>query len=245
MNLVVFDLETTGLDRTKDQIIQFAGIKFDTETKKITDSLNLYIQPVGAYTITIPAYMKHHIAPKFLEDKPHLKDVAEQIINFIGDNDILTYNGNSFDIPFLKTELNKYGYDIDFMNRKCYDAFIEEKRRNGINLENTFKRYSGKTMEEAGLQAHNAFSDIKATASIFMKQQEIEKYDAPLMFGEDNVIIESKFGDSVEICFGIGKYKNVPIEYVAQKDQGYLNWCVSDKCNFMNSTKDYIKTYIK
>ena len=38
---------------------------------------------------------------------------TQEIVDFIGDNNILTYNGNGFDIPFLKTELNKYGYDID------------------------------------------------------------------------------------------------------------------------------------
>ena len=43
MNIVVFDLETTGLDRTKHQIIQFAALKIDTETNKILADINLYI----------------------------------------------------------------------------------------------------------------------------------------------------------------------------------------------------------
>ena len=51
MNIVVFDLETTGLDRTKHQIIQFAALKIDTESNKIIDQLNLYIKPFGEYTI--------------------------------------------------------------------------------------------------------------------------------------------------------------------------------------------------
>ena len=45
MILVIFDLETTGLDRTKDQIIQFSGLKIDTTNHSILDSKNLYIQP--------------------------------------------------------------------------------------------------------------------------------------------------------------------------------------------------------
>ena len=51
--LVIFDLETTGLDRTKDQIIQFAAIKIDTKTNQIVDQKNIYIQPEGNYQITI------------------------------------------------------------------------------------------------------------------------------------------------------------------------------------------------
>ena len=245
MILVVFDLETTGLDRTKDQIIQFSGIKVDTETNIVLDSYDTYVQPVGSYTISIGAYMKHHISPEFLKDKPYFKDVAKNIIDFIGDNDILTYNGNSFDIPFLKTELNKYGYDIDFMNRKCYDAFLEEKRRNGINLSNTYKRYVGRTMEDAGLQAHNAMSDITATYTIFNCQQTNESYEPEHMYGEDNVITDSEFNDEIVPCFNIGKYRGVSVQQVSNFDQGYLKWCISDKCNFMNSTKDFIRQYIK
>ena len=245
MIIVVFDLETTGLDRTKDQIIQFSALKINTEIHQILDSKNLYIQPIGEYSISIAAYLKHRISPEFLKDKPYFKDVAKEIVEFIGDNNILTYNGNGFDIPFLKAELNKYGYDIDFMNRKCWDAFLEEKRRNGINLENTYKRYKGKTMEEAGLTAHDAMSDIKATYAVFVAQQKIESYDASTMYGEDNVIIDADFDGQIKPCFGIGKYRNVSLEYVAKYDQKYLQWCVSDKCNFIQSTKNYIQQYIK
>jgi DNA polymerase III epsilon subunit-like protein len=246
MKLVIFDLETTGLDKTKDQIIQFAGIKIDTETNKIEDELNLYICPTGdSWHIDIAAYFKHHITPEFLKDKPNLKDVAQKIIEFIGDNSVLTYNGNGFDIPFLKNELNKYGFDIDFINRDCYDAFLEEKRRHGINLENTYKKYKGKTMEEAGLTAHDAFSDIKATYAVFYAQQSEEKYGPEKMIGEDGIVKEMDFNGEIKPCMTIGKYRGVSLEYIAKYDQGYLNWAVSDKCGFMQSTKDYIKQYIK
>ena len=243
--LVIFDLETTGLDKTKDQIIQFSGIKINTDTNKIIDSLNLYIQPLGEYSISIGAFNKHHIHPNFLKDKPYLKDIAQQIIDFIGNYDILTYNGLSFDIPFLKNELHKYGYDINFMNRKCYDAFLEEKRRNGISLENTYKRYKGKSMEDAGLSAHDATSDIKATYSIFIAQQRIKSYDAEKMYGEDNFIEDMEFNNEIKPCFCVGKYKGASLEYIAKYDQGYLKWCISDKSKLMESTKNYIKNYIK
>lgn len=244
-NLVIFDLETTGLDKTKDQIIQFAAIKIDVETNKLIDSKNILIQPIGKYKISILAYFKHGITAKDLVDKPHLKDVAKEIIDFIGDNAILTYNGNSFDIPFLKAELNKYGFDIDFMNRPCYDAFLEEKRRNGNNLESTYLRYSGKTMEEAGLKAHDALSDVKATYSVFWAQQKHQAYGPENMYGEDNVITDQLFNNEIKPCFNIGKYRGYSLEYVITKDKGYLAWCISDSCNFTQSTKDYIKQFIQ
>ena len=231
-NLVIFDLETTGLDKTKHQIIQFAAIKIDVDTNKLIDSKNILIQPIGNYEISLLAYFKHGITAKDLADKPYLKDVAQEIIDFI-------------DIPFLKYELNKYGFDIDFMNRPCYDAFLEEKRRNSNNLENTYLRYSGKTMEEAGLKAHDALSDVKATYSVFWAQQKHQAYGPENMYGEDNVITDQLFKDEIKPCFNIGKYRGYSLEYVITKDKGYLAWCISDSCNFTQSTKDYIKQFIQ
>ena len=77
--LVIYDLETTGLDKSKDQIIQIALVKYDWNIKKIIDSKNYYIQPEGNYSIPIGAYMVHHINAEFLKDKPHFREVASEI----------------------------------------------------------------------------------------------------------------------------------------------------------------------
>lgn len=241
--LVIFDIETTGVDKKVDRIIQFAAIKvIDGE---IIDSINYYIQPDGNYTISIPAFFKHKITPKFLSDKPYMFEVADKIVNFMSDCDILTYNGNKFDIPFLKNELNKCGYDIDFTSLNCYDAFIEEQRRNNTKLETTFKRYKGETMSESGLDAHDAFSDVKATYEIFVEQQKIQKYDPETLYGEDGIISDMNFLGETKPCFTVGKYRELSVAYVAQIDMNYLRWCVSEKSNFLPSTKKYIQQYIK
>ena len=116
-NLVVFDLETTGVDKEKDHIIQFAALKIDCNTNKIIDEMNEYIRPEGNYSIEIAAYTKHHISPKMLQDKPTLRELADKIIEFFDDCDICTYNGNSFDIPFLCKEFERIGRKIDFIHR--------------------------------------------------------------------------------------------------------------------------------
>lgn len=245
MKLVVFDIETTGLDRTKDQIIQFSAIKIDTETNKIVEEINEYIQPVGGYQINYGAYFKHGITPEFLKDKPHFEEVAPKIIKFFDNDGILTYNGNGFDIPFLLTELDKYGFKLDIMNRPIYDAFLEEKRRNGNSLEETYKRYRGKSMEESGLKAHDALSDVKATYSVFYAQQRHQTYEPEHVYGEDGVITDQEFRGEIKPCFNIGKYKGLSVEFISQVDQQYLNWAISDKCHFTENTKKFIQQYIK
>ena len=243
--LVVPDIETTGLNKETDYVIQFAAIKVDRTTNQIIDSINLYIKPVGSYTISIQAYLKHKIKPEFLEDKPTFKEVAPQIRDFLAGCDILTYNGNGFDLPFLKSEFKRIGEDISFLHVNCYDAFLEEKRRNSNSLENTFKRYVGHTMEEDGLTAHDALSDVKATYKVFEAQQKIQEYGPETVLTEDNIIVMGDFNGKEQPVFNIGKYKNLPLTYVSTVDQNYLKWCVSESASFVQSTKDYISKYIK
>ena len=245
MILTIFDIETTGLDKSKDFIIQFAGIKIDTSTNKILDQKNIYIQPAGQYNISLGAYYKHGIKPDFLKDKPYFKDVANEIKEFFKDSAILTYNGLSFDIPFLKNEFHRVGIEYDFTKHQCYDAFLEEKRRNGISLENTYKRYKGKSMEEAGLTSHDALSDVKATYTIFVAQQRNQQYGPEEMLGEDNALVNKEFQGKIQPCFNIGKYKDIAVVTVYAFDKNYIAWTISDNCNFSQSTKDYIKKIIQ
>lgn len=244
--VIFFDLETTGLDFNTDHIISIAAIKVDIETDTILDTLEKYIRPDGPYKIAFAAYIKHHITPEFLKDKPTLKEVAGEIMDFFNDDSaICTYNGNRFDIPFLIKAMQRYGYNMDFTNRDCYDAFCEEKRRNGNTLDAIYEKYIGKTMEESGLTAHEALSDVKATYEIFKKQQEIKEYGPEKRYCDDYVIIDYNIEGQMVPCFNLGKYRGAPVIYVAKYDQQYLEWCVSDKCNFLQSTKNYIKQFIK
>ena len=243
--LVSYDLETTGLDKSKDQIIQFAAIKIDTNKHKILDSKNIFIQPVGKYSITIQAFFKHGIKPEFLKDKPYFKDVAQEIFDFFLGCDILTYNGCSFDNSFLMAEFERVGINWDPTNFVNYDAFLTEKRRNGNTLEDSFKRYCGKTMAEAGLSAHDALSDVKATYAIFRHQNEIAPVEAEKILVADNTVALIEFKDNLEPCFTLGKYKSIPVKYVNTIDPNYISWVISEKSSFSTSTKNFIQKIIQ
>lgn len=240
-----FDLETTGLNREKDQIIQFAAVKHDKQTLELVDQIDLYIRPTGTYQITLAAYFKHHITPAFLEDKPTLAEVAPKIVEFMKGCDILGYNHKSFDIPFLVSALEKAGYSLDILENDVYDVFLEEKIRNGNSLGDTFKRYYGKTMDEAGYEAHNALSDVMATFDIFKAHQSTGEVKPTLMFGTDNAITMMDFMGKLQPCFSIGKYRQIPVSYVVQKDPDYIKWCLSDSCNFFKSTKEFLKEQLQ
>lgn len=242
----VFDLETTGLDKKKDSIIQFAGITVDPKTCKIIDSVNILIRPEGDYQITLGAYYKHRISPQILRDKPTFKECHQQILDFFsGDFAVLTYNGLSFDLSFLSREFAKIGIDFSLLDKDLYDSFLIEKKRNDLTLEGRFKHYFGCTMAEKNLKAHDALSDVKATFMVFTKQQNEEPFGPAEVLTECNTINLAEFEGELKPCFTIGKYRAMPLDLVYEMDKGYLDWVMSDGCGFSPSCKKYVANFIQ
>ena len=98
--LCVFDLETTGLDISKDRIVQIAIVKINPSGNK--EELNLIINP--QITISDENATIHGITNEMVEDAETFKEAAIKIMEFIGDSDLAGYNSNKFDIPVLAEE---------------------------------------------------------------------------------------------------------------------------------------------
>lgn len=243
-NIVAFDIETTGLDKNKDHIIQISMVKFDSSTYEIVDTYSTYIRPIGEYVMSIPAYLKHKLKPNDLIDKPTINDVADKIIEFFADCDVLTYNGNKFDIPFLNNELAIVNKHVDFTSRNCYDSCLEERRRNPNNLESVYKRYVGQTMEETGYQAHDALSDVNATIKIFEHQMNNENFEPDKIYGDSGMVTNQEFEGRILPCFSYGKYRSVPLQFVKRIDENYIKWTLSGKSGIDNDTKKFIEEYL-
>lgn len=242
--LVVLDIETTGMDKTGgDWIVQFAAIKVNRETNKMIDKINLFIKPEAEnYIMSIGAYLKHRIHPDQLKDKPTFRQVAQQIYDFIDDCDILTYNGVSFDMPFLMSEFAKVGIKFLPTDYVCYDAYKEEVRRHGNKLTDAFERYCGRTMEDAGLTAHDGFSDVKACYAVFRHQNETAEVKPEKLLTDDDQLVIGEFNGNDEILMNIGRYRTVPLKIVKATDPSYLTWLLST--NISSKTREIINKVI-
>lgn len=225
-HLVIFDLETTGVDRIgpTDWVVQFSAIKVDRETNKMIGTINEYIRPDGNYVMTIGAYLAHHIHPDFLQDKPTFKELAPKILEFINGCDLLTYNGVQFDIPFLQKEFRRAGIEWHPTDVTCYDSFVTECDRYGLKLEQVFHKYCGRTMEEAGLQPHDGLSDVKALYGIFRHQNDEAPVEPQKIITDDNYINYVDYEGEKVLALTFGKYKNIPLDIVCTCDRSYLVW---------------------
>lgn len=225
-DIVAFDVETTGLNAQKDFIIQIALVKFDSLTYEVKDSKSWYINPLHAYEITPQAFEKHGITKEFLnKNGVALKDVAQEILDFFDNCDILTYNGNSFDVNFLYSNLKQVGYDFDISNRTFYDAFLMYKTLHPSTLEAVYKHYTGKELDGA----HDAFNDVNATIEVFkalhdqeaLTTEEMNEMEENKIFSPEKSI---KIVPSGVIYFATGKHKDEEFMKICKQDPSYIKW---------------------
>lgn len=223
-NIVAFDLETTGLNTQTDHIIQIGLVKFNKSTYEELGHIMFYIKPETNFSIDPYAQEKHGISKDFvIENGVLLRDVWGEISEFIGDCDILSYNGNSFDVPMLYNNLKRYNLEFDFISRKYYDSMVVERKRIQYKLSETYKRYTGKELEDA----HDALADVRATVQVFKHQFE----QVPDMFNDTEFTMISpegfvKINDNNELVFTSGKYRGKRTNDICKTDPSYIRWIV-------------------
>lgn len=234
--ITAFDLETTGLDIKKDYIIQIGLVKFNSKTFEELESKCWYIKPPRPITISPEAQEKHGISIEYLnEHGVLLADVWDEIRSTIGDDDILSYNGNHFDVPMLYYNLVRENLQFDFSKRKYYDSMVIERKKLQYKLSETYKRYTGDYFDGA----HDALCDVKATIEVFKHQinespESLDNKDFLLVSPEGLV----KYNDDGKLIFAYGKYRNHLTNEICKTDTAYIKWVI-DK--FSNPTRIAIR----
>lgn len=222
-DIVCFDVETTGLSQKEDFIIQLSMIKVNSQFEQL-DSRNWYIKPAHTYEIKPTAIEKHGITKEFLEKNGvNLKDIGQEILDFMEGCDILTYNGNSFDIGFLYKDLKIVGYELDINDKVCYDAFLLYKMMYPSTLEAVYKRCTGKDLEGA----HNALNDVMATIEVYksLREENIEVDESIFnIVSPENTIRRVMIDGKESLIFSFGKYKDDEFMSVYYKDPQYVKW---------------------
>lgn len=178
--LVVFDLETTGLDLVKDRIIQISYIKVWPDGREERE--NFLVNP-EVHIIPLITNLTG-ISDEDVKDKPTFKQLAQKLRDEFSGCDFAGFNSNHFDIPLLAEEFLRAGIDFDFSKCRLIDAqtiFHKMERR---NLAAAYKFYCGRRMDE-DFEAHRADQDTEATYRVL--QAELDHYteEHQLSLGEN------------------------------------------------------------
>ena len=265
--LVVFDLETTGLDIVNDRIIQLSFIKVYPDGKE--ERGDHLINP-GKH---IPEMITEltGIDDEKVKDAPSFKQISTTLAETFKGCDFAGFNSNRFDVPMLAEEFLRAGIDFDFSKCRLIDAqaiFHKMERR---NLAAAYKFYCGRKMEE-DFEAHRADQDTEATYRVLMgeldmyskEQQEederilpndmyflaefsIQNYNvyfagrmiwAPITDKEGKPLTDKDGKPQLQEVFNFGKYKDYPVAEVLKKDPGYYSWMLG--ADFPNNTKQVL-----
>lgn len=259
--LVVFDLETTGLDLVNDRVIQLSYIKVCPDGTELRG--NEIINPGKPIAPEITALTG--ISDDDVKDRPAFKELAPRLAEEFKGCDFAGFNSNHFDIPMLAEEFLRAGIDFDFGKCRLIDAqaiFHKMERR---NLAAAYKFYTGRKMEE-DFEAHRADQDTEATYRVLMG--ELDKYAPGVQEEPDRVLHNdmdelaefSKNNDNVDFAgriiwkdltdaqgntlidkdgnprrhevFNFGKYKGWDVAEVLRRDPGYFSWMLSSDFTF-------------
>lgn len=265
--LIVFDLETTGLDLVADRIIQISYIKVYTDGKEERE--NFFINPGKP----IPALVTEltGISDEDVADAPTFKQKAKELADKFVGCDFAGFNSNRFDVPMLAEEFLRAGIDFDFSKCRLIDAQNIYHKMERRNLAAAYKFYCGRKMEE-DFVAHRADQDTEATYRVLLG--ELEMYSEANQDNPERVLPNdvsklaafSKQNDNVDFAgrmiwapivdkdgtplsnadgtpqlqevFNFGKYKDMPVSEVLHKDPGYYSWMLG--AEFPNNTKQVL-----
>jgi DNA polymerase III subunit epsilon len=223
--LAFFDLETTGVQVADDRIVEISIIKLlpSGEEQVFTRLVN------PGRPIPKEATDVHGITDEKVVSEPLFKDIAKDVIAFIGDSDLAGYNCLKFDVPLLMEEFLRNGFDLDMRKRKVVD------------VQNIFHKMEQRTLVAAYrfycdgdlTNAHSAEADTRATKDVLLAQ--VQRYpelrnDVEFLheFGRrGNMvdfaghIVENEKGLPV---FNFGKYKGRGVAEVLRENPGYYGW---------------------
>ena len=106
MRQIFLDTETTGLYPAQGhRIIEIAAIEM-INRRPTNNHYHVYLNPERE--IDPAAQEVHGITLEFLQDKPLFAAVAQDLIAFIKDAEVIIHNA-PFDVGFLNSELGKIG----------------------------------------------------------------------------------------------------------------------------------------
>lgn len=265
--LVIFDLETTGLDMVNDRVIQLSYIKVYPDGKETRG--DMLINPEKH----IPEVVEQLTGIKDADvaDKPTFKQVAAKLNEEFTGCDFAGFNSNFFDIPMLAEEFLRAGIDFDFSKCRLIDACTIFKKMERRNLAAAYKFYCGRKMEE-DFEAHRADQDTEATYRVLMGQLDMycpenqedpercltNDMDALAAFSKQNDNVDfagrivwadkkdangqtvlDKDGNPVRVeVFNFGKHKGEEVASVLRYDSGYYSWMLAG--DFTNNTKQVL-----
>ncbi len=226
--LVIFDIESTGLNARRDRIVELAAIKVWPDGRE--ESRCWLLNP----TVAIPPETSaiHGITDEIVKNCPTFVDKAPEIYDFFKDADLGGFNSDHYDIPCLEEEFLRAGYALNACSRKRIDVQRIYHRMEPRTLSAAVKYYLGRSHDGA----HGAEADARATLEVLDAQMkkyselprtadELDEYLVPHdpLNADRNGMLRWKNG---ELTINFGKKRGESLKRLLINEPNYLRWMV-------------------
>ena len=247
--LVVFDLETTGVQVGTDRIVEIAMIKISPDgsvvrkPEKAGNEYRILVNP--EMPIPLESSLVHGVYDDDVKSKHTFGVIAPGLVKFLHNCDLGGFNSNRFDVPMLAEEFLRVGVDFGLEGRNLIDVQNIFHKMEQRTLKAAYRFYCDKELEGA----HEAYPDTAATLEILVSQ--LEKYsDATISDSRGETVgpVPSDmdelhkfcqrthnadlagrliYNDDGVIVFNFGKNKGVSVKELIERDPGYFGWMMN------------------
>jgi DNA polymerase-3 subunit epsilon len=246
--LIVFDLETTGLDPMTDRIVELGCVKLlptsgaggggaparEIKTWRINPG-----RPIVPAATAI-----HGITDADIARSPTFDALASEVHAYFAGCDLSGFHVEGFDLPLLAQEFERVGTTFPDWKPRIIDARTIFTLRESRGLAAALQFYCGR--EHVG--AHGAEADAIAAADVLLAQ--IDRYaDLPTEVEALHSVCHPVSADALdttgkirwcegEAVLGFGKHTGKPLRQLVAEVPDYLRWILAK--DFPADTKQIV-----
>ena len=175
-DVVVYDLETTGLNPKTAEIVEIAAHRLNTKGDKVDDYSQL-VKPPDGY-IPEESTEVHGISEEHVKDMPSIKTVLPKFCEFIENSILVGHNISRYDNRILERNLTEHLDPNLTLTNLYYDTLVTARRffpRERRSLEALAVKFD--ILDKLNIQRddlHRAKNDIRVNREIFKKLVDID-----------------------------------------------------------------------
>lgn len=235
--LLFFDIEATGLDTSRDRIVELSYIKVNPDGSEEAKTLRFNPTiPISAEATAVNGITNEDVA-----HCPTFADKAAKLAQTFSGCDIAGYNSNHFDVPMLVEEFIRAGVDFDATSCNLVDVQGIYHKMEKRTLAAAYRFYCHKDLENA----HTAMADTRATLEVLRAQ--LEHYGDQIPHTVEGLAEFSRFNKNIDLAgriilddkdipvFNFGKHRGRSVEWVVKNEPGFISWML--QADFPQNTK--------